>query len=689
MLRRLSGTVHDVDRCYQSVCDVLSTGERSLRGRSLLDPFGIRRLVIGARTVPCHRWLLGLAIAGAGLTCLSLFGASAASAQTFEVTETKGPKGLVEAVAKANTDAEANTIVLAGGTYVPTATLTLTNTAGPQTIEGPTSLPVARLTGSSVEPFPSELLVVKAGVSVNIKDVVLTIGGGLGVPAIVDSGSLTLEASTVSGNKGPQVIVESVGTATARNSTISDGSDFGVIDHGTASFFNSTVAFNKNGGIESTGTLNLTNTIVAENTGSGDCAGAATTSDHSLDSDGSCGVGALGKTNPLLQKELLNDGGSTPVHSLKPGSPAIDAGDKATCLATSQEGQPRPDVSGTACDIGADEYNEVKPTLKVPANITTTATSAEGAEINYTVEATTPVSVIRTLECLNEKNLPAPSGSVFPIGTTTVTCTAIDGHENKTSGSFTITVNPQAKAPTVETKPASAVTQTTATLNGTVNPNGGAVSECTFDYGTTTAYGKTAPCSALPGSGTSPVAVSAAITGLAPNTTYDFKLVARNAGGPGEGANETLKTEPEEAKEVVSPAEAIEQLLKEVGAAPIPHGIRARLSRLLEAALRDLEHAGSFGPHASADTERLGQLGLRAGRESRNGHGHERAGGRACLALRAFIDVITDDQARRRPRIPADLASTWIQAAENIGASLGCPADQEPADQEPGDSERR
>src|SRR5262249_59341719 len=45
-------------------------------------------------------------------------------------------------------------------------------------------------------------------------------------------------------------------------------------------------------------------------------------------------------------------------------------------------------------------------------------------------------------------------------------------------------------APTVETKPASSITTTSATLNGTVDPNGGAVSECTFEYGTTTAYGK-------------------------------------------------------------------------------------------------------------------------------------------------------------------------------------------------------
>jgi len=363
----------------------------------------------------------------------SLVLAGGAAAETYKVHETAE---FVAAVAKANANSSANTIVLAAGTYGPEKTVTFTNTSGPLTIEGPSGSPsekleAAKLDGGAVVPNPSEFFVVDAGVSVTFKDVEITHGGGSGdVPTIEDLGSLGIESSIISGNTGDGVLVQRGATATVRNSTVSDGFDFGLVNEGTASFFNSTVAFNKNGGLESKGTLNLTNTIVAENTGSGDCTGKATTSDHSLDSDGSCGVGALSKTNPLLQTSPLNDGGSTTVHSLKPGSPAIGAGDPATCTTTDQRGAPR----ANPCSIGADEYSSVAPAIRVPAEITTPATGPSGAVVNYTASATSVNDVIRSFSCTPE------SGTTFAVGTTTVTCTAVDGHENKATASFKVTV---------------------------------------------------------------------------------------------------------------------------------------------------------------------------------------------------------------------------------------------------------
>jgi hypothetical protein len=98
------------------------------------------------------------------------------------------------------------------------------------------------------------------------------------------------------------------------------------------------------------------------------------------------------------------------------------------------------------------------------------------------------------------------------------------------------------QAPTVVTGAASAVTQSSATLNATVNPNGATVSDCHFNYGTSTSYGSSVPCTTLPGSGTSPVAVSAPLTGLIAKTTYHFQIVATNATGTGEGTDQTFTT---------------------------------------------------------------------------------------------------------------------------------------------------
>ncbi len=74
-----------------------------------------------------------------------------------------------------------------------------------------------------------------------------------------------------------------------------------------------------------------------------------------------------------------------------------------------------------------------------------------------------------------------------------------------------------------------------ATLNGTVNPNGLPLSNCHFEYGTSTSYGASVPCSG-PESGES------ATVSLAPGTTYHFRIVATNASGPAYGNDETLIT---------------------------------------------------------------------------------------------------------------------------------------------------
>ena len=493
------------------------------------------------------------------LAALGLLVASAASAETCSASSTAE---FAACVTKTNAAVGASTIVLAGGIYQPEKTVSFTNTSGTVTVEGPAGSPnvlgrSAELTGEVVEPFPSELFVVNSGASVTFKHVEIIHGGGSGVPATKVNaepeggspkiGKITLEDSLVGGNIGTGVTLTAGAEAVVRNSTLSDNLGFAFVDGGTASFFNSTVAFNKGGGLQLTGTsLNLTNTIVAENKGSGDCKGKATASDHSLDSDGTCGVGALSKTNPMLQTALANNGGTTGLHSLTPGSPAISAGDEGMCTSEDQRGAPRPGIAGKPCSIGADEYSNVPPRIIVPTEVSVETTNPEGEIVTYQTEATGSGDLVTSFECT-----PA-SGTKFSPGTTTVTCNAEDGHENKATATFNVKVaeTTAATPPTAVTGKASSITETGATLNATVNPNGTAVTACTFEYASgaffeiSQTYEMTAPCATLPGSGTSPVAVSAAIGALSPGTTYHFRIVAENAATTtkGEGADETFET---------------------------------------------------------------------------------------------------------------------------------------------------
>jgi hypothetical protein len=109
-------------------------------------------------------------------------------------------------------------------------------------------------------------------------------------------------------------------------------------------------------------------------------------------------------------------------------------------------------------------------------------------------------------------------------------------------------------APSVRTLGATEITSGSATLNGSVNPNGGEVTECRFEYGTTMLLGSSASCAKLPGSGTSAVEVSAPATGLEPNTPYYFRLVARNAGGVSSGLEELFTTPGTPTASIGSPA---------------------------------------------------------------------------------------------------------------------------------------
>ena len=96
-------------------------------------------------------------------------------------------------------------------------------------------------------------------------------------------------------------------------------------------------------------------------------------------------------------------------------------------------------------------------------------------------------------------------------------------------GDVAALVGGSAPPPTATTGTASSVRTTSATLNGSINPRGQPTSY-SFDYGTTTSYGRST-LTASAGSGTGPVAVSSPVSGLTRSTTYHFRLVAIDGQG--------------------------------------------------------------------------------------------------------------------------------------------------------------
>lgn len=97
-------------------------------------------------------------------------------------------------------------------------------------------------------------------------------------------------------------------------------------------------------------------------------------------------------------------------------------------------------------------------------------------------------------------------------------------------------------APEVTTGSPVEVAQTTAKLAGTVDPNDALLSDCRFEYGTSTAYSQSVPCSPQSGSGSVAQAVSVSIAGLEPGTLYHYRVVALTGAGEGIGADETFTT---------------------------------------------------------------------------------------------------------------------------------------------------
>jgi hypothetical protein len=132
------------------------------------------------------------------------------------------------------------------------------------------------------------------------------------------------------------------------------------------------------------------------------------------------------------------DGAITPVCTVGPDT--VASGDTfplgtttVSCTATDAAGN----IGTGSFDITVEDTTA--PVLDLPADITEEATAANGAAVTYTATATDTVDGAITPVCTVGPDTVA-SGDTFPLGTTTVSCTATDAAGNIGTGSFDITV---------------------------------------------------------------------------------------------------------------------------------------------------------------------------------------------------------------------------------------------------------
>jgi hypothetical protein len=102
------------------------------------------------------------------------------------------------------------------------------------------------------------------------------------------------------------------------------------------------------------------------------------------------------------------------------------------------------------------------PTIAVPGDIAVEGASAAGAVVTYAASASDVVDGSVPVTCV------PPSGSTFPVGTTTVTCTARDAAGNEASASFVVRVRQLAtrRNHVPRAQPARYTIQAGATLSG-------------------------------------------------------------------------------------------------------------------------------------------------------------------------------------------------------------------------------
>jgi len=195
----------------------------------------------------------------------------------------------------------------------------------------------------------------------------------------------------------------------------------------------------------------------------------------------------------------------------------------------------------TPIDVATGKPGTPIPVGTRPVGVAFTPDGKTAYVTNFASDNVTPIDV-----ATGKPGTPIPVGA-FPVGVAFTT--------------FTNQAPPPPPAsPAASTGAASLVSMGSATLNGTVNPNGQAASYH-FEFGTSTSYGQSTPTqSAGADSQTHPE--SAAVAGLTAGTTYHFRILATNSAGTSLGADQIFTTQaspaaPKAPQASTGPAESV------------------------------------------------------------------------------------------------------------------------------------
>ena len=188
--------------------------------------------------------------------------------------------------------------------------------------------------------------------------------------------SLVVERSTISSNSSGTFGggIANNSTAVLRNVTLSgntasyNGGGITQWNHANLSIYNTTIANNSKMAVNNEkwyGEYEMFfyayNSIITAGGSFNACRNTIDGGDHNISKDVSCGSTGFMVADPLLGTTVGDNGGLTLTLALPTGSPAIDAGDNASCMLFDQRGIRRlydGDLNGSiVCDAGAYEYN--------------------------------------------------------------------------------------------------------------------------------------------------------------------------------------------------------------------------------------------------------------------------------------------------------------------------------------------